>query len=319
MKALVYNKYGNPQEVLHLKEVPAPEPKDGEVLVSIRATAVNDYDWAMVRGKPLLYQLLFGVFKPKHPIPGMEIAGIIEGVGEGVKNFNIGDEVYGDISAFGFGGFATYICVNEQALIKKPSAMSFEEAASISHAAMLAYQGLTEVGKIQQGEEILINGAGGGMGTFAIQIAKQYGCQVTGVDSDSKLELMRSLGCDEVIDYKKEDFTKLGIRYDLILDAKTNRFPKAYTRALKPNGRYVTVGGRIQNLIPLLIADKMVKHKLQILSLKANEGLAHINNLYEEGKLRFAIDGPYQLEEIPKLITYFGKGHHKGKVIVSIP
>ncbi len=319
MKALVYKNYGPPEKVLHLMEVPDPEPKSNEVLVKIRATAINDYDWAMVRGKPYPYRLLFGLFKPKHLIPGMEIAGVVEKVGRDVLHFKPGDEVYGDISAFGFGGLASHVCVNEKAIIHKPVLMRFEDAASISHAAMLAYQGLVDIGEINKGEKILINGAGGGMGSFAVQIAKEYDANVTGVDSAIKLDLMRSLGYDKVMDYKTVDFTKQGDKYDIILDAKTNRSPFAFTKALKPGGRYVTVGGDIPNLLQLLIFKRFIKQKMSILSLKPNEGLEVINALFEANKLKFAIDGPYSLNEGPKLINFFGKAAHKGKIIISIP
>ena len=207
MKAVIFTKYGSP-EVLQFREVAKPSPGEQEVLIKIQATAVNDYDWSMVRGKPYLYRLMYGIFKPKIIIPGMELSGTVEAVGENAKLFNVGDQVYGDISGYGFGSFAEFVCINENAITLKPEKMSFEEAASIPHATMLAVQGLIDIGKIQKGQKILINGAGGGVGTFGLQIAKLYDTEVTGVDTGEKLVMMKSMGFDHIIDYQKEDFTK---------------------------------------------------------------------------------------------------------------
>ncbi len=245
--------------MLQLKEVEKPIPKENEVLVKVIATAVNDYDWSMVRGKPYLYRLMFGIIKPKRKIPGMELAGIIEALGTNATSFKVGDAVYGDISGYGFGSFAEYICINEKALKLKPGKMSFEQAASIPHASMLAVQALIDIGKVEKGEKILINGAGGGFGTFGLQIAKLYNTEVTGVDTGDKLKMMKSIGFDHIIDYRKEDFTKNGQRYDLILDAKTNRSTFNYLRSLSPNGRYVTVGGTISRLLQAFILGPLIR------------------------------------------------------------
>jgi NADPH:quinone reductase-like Zn-dependent oxidoreductase len=321
MKALVLTKYGSPDR-LQLQEVPKPAPREEEVLVRIHATAINDYDWSMVRGKPYLYRLMFGLTKPKRTIPGMELSGIIESVGENVKSFKAGDAVYGDISDFGFGSFAQYICIHEDALVSKPDKMTFEEAASIPHASTLAHQGLIDVGNLQQDQQVLINGAGGGVGTIGLQIAKIYGAEVTGVDTGDKLKTMKSIGFDHIIDYKKTDFTKNGKRYDLILDAKTNRFPFAYARSLKANGKYITVGGTLSTLFLLLITKgwiaKFKKKHLHIVALKPNKDLAIINELFEAGKIKPVIDGPFKLSEVPQALQRFGDGKHEGKVIVSI-
>ena len=209
MKAIVLHKYGSP-DVLKLEEVQKPTPKDNEVLVKIQAASVNDWDWGLIRGKPFYIRLLCGLLKPKINIPGVDIAGQVEVVGKNVKKFQPGDEVYGDLSESGFGAFAEYVCARENALILKPASMSFKEAAAIPHAAMLAVQGLVDKGQIQQGHKLLINGAGGGVGTFGVQIAKLSGVEVTGVDSSGKLNMMRSMGFDRVIDYTQEDFTKNG-------------------------------------------------------------------------------------------------------------
>jgi NADPH:quinone reductase-like Zn-dependent oxidoreductase len=320
MKAIFYSQYGSVDQ-LELKEVPMPTPEADEVLIKIQASAVNDYDWSAVTGKPAIYRLLFGLFKPKYPIPGMELSGIVEKVGDQVTAFKVGDVVYGDISDYKFGAFAEYISVSEKALTLKPEQMTFEEAAAIPHASLLAYQGLIDLGKIQHAEKILINGAGGGVGTFGLQLAKMYNAEVTGVDSAAKLEKMKALGFDHVIDYRKTDFTKNKIQYDLILDAKTTRSAFAYARALKPNGRYITVGGKITRLLSMLWwslwFSLFSSKRMQILALKPNKGLDRINELFEAGKLKPMIDGPYPLQEAPEAIQYFGEGKHYGKVIIS--
>lgn len=321
MKAIIATKYG-PPAALRIKELPKPTPGKQEVLVSVHATTINDFDWSLVRGKPLPYRLLFGLLKPKYPIPGIEFAGTIEALGEGVSSFKVGDAVYGDISDYGWGTFAKYVCVKEKSLVLKPEKMTFEEAAAIPHASMLATQGLIDVGKLQQGEKVLINGAGGGMGTFGLQIAKTFGAEVTGVDSTDKLDMMRSIGFDKVIDYRKMDFTKNGQRYDLILDAKTTRPPAAFLRSLNPEGRYVTVGGYLNHLFQLLLLKRLVPgsryKRLYMVGLKPNKDLEYINRLYEEGKIKPVIDGPYSFEEIPRLLQYFGEGKHLGKVVVAM-
>ena len=218
MKAIVYTKYG-PPDVLELKEVAKPTPKDNEVLIKVHAASVNDWDWALLRGVPFVNRLTTGILKPiKIKILGSDIAGRVEAVGKNAKQFQAGDEVFGDLSGLAWGGFAEYVCAPENRLILKPASMSFEQAAAIPQAAVLALQGLRDKRQVQPGQKVLINGAGGGAGSFAIQIAKSFGVEVTGVDSTTKLDMMRSLGADHVIDYKQEDFTKNGQRYDLILD-----------------------------------------------------------------------------------------------------
>lgn len=321
MKAIVIDKYGSPA-TLKLKEVDNPSPKKHEVLVKIHATAINDYDWSLVRGKPYIYRVMFGFFKPKSPIPGMELAGTVESIGQDVQFFKPGDAVYGDISDYGFGSFAEYICIHEKALSRKPSQMSFVESTSIPHAALLALQAIRNVGKIAKGQEILINGAGGGVGTFGVQLAKQLQCKVTGVDSEDKLAVMKNIGFDHVIDYRKEDFTKNGRQYHLILDCKTNRSPFAYIHSLKPNGMYVTVGGNLLRLIQILLFSKIIsffsQKKLSILALKPNEGLDYIEELFLQAKLRCIVDGPHSLADVPSLLQYFGEGKHTGKVVIKI-
>ncbi len=321
MKAMVFRKYGGP-EVLQLKEVAKPSPGPNEVLVKVHSTAVNDYDWSLIRGKPYLYRLMFGLLKPKRYIPGMELAGIVEACGADTTLLRAGDAVYGDISDYGFGSFAEYICVNEKALTKKPGAMSFAEAASIPHAAMLAMQGLYNYGNIQECRRILINGAGGGVGTFGLQLARLHGAEVTGVDTGAKLRMMQSLGFDHVFDYQQEDFTKNGMRYDLILDTKTNRSPFAYFRSLNPDGRYVSVGGQLPRLFQALCLKPLLslfsQRQIHVVALKPNKDLAHINELYESNKLKCIIDGPYPLDKAAWAIQYFGDAKHSGKLVISV-
>ncbi len=322
MKAFVFNTYGPPEKVLALADVKKPVPKNKQLLVKVRATTINDYDWSLVRGKPYLYRLMFGAFKPRQKVPGMEVSGIVEGVGAGVTKFKPGDAVYGDISDYGFGTFAEYLCIHEQAVVRKPNAIGFEEAVALPHAAVLALQALRDVGKIEPGQSILINGAGGGVGSIGLQLAKFYGCPVTGVDAGEKLDMLRTNGFDRVVDYREEDFTRRGAQYDLILDCKTNKPALSYLRALKPGGKYVTIGGTPAHLLRLLFWSKILplfsSKTLRIVGLKPNRGLDFIEDLFARKKLSCVMDGPYVLEDIPRLIQYFGEGKHRGKIVVKI-
>lgn len=321
MNAIILSHYGPPQ-ALQIKEVPKPNPGDNQVLVKVHATAVNDVDWSFVRGKPYLYRLIYGLAKPKVAVLGGEVAGTVVEAGAGVTRFRIGDQVYGDTSMAGFGGFAEYACVDENALAHKPAAMRFEEAAALPHAAMLAYQGLVDVGQIRQGERVLINGAGGGVGIIGVQIAKRYGAEVTGVDSAIKLDALKSVGFDHVIDYWREDFTRNGQRYDLILDAKSTRAPSRYLRALNPGGRYVTVGGDWPRLLQIAcmgpLLGKFSGKSLRIVSLKPNRDLDYMNRMFEEHGIVTVIDGPYTLAEVPMAIQRFGEAKHIGKVVIKV-
>jgi NADPH:quinone reductase-like Zn-dependent oxidoreductase len=320
MKAFVYTKYG-PPETLELNEVDKPVPGDYEVLVKTFAVSINDWDWQLLRGVPFINRLINGLIKPKIKILGSDIAGQIETTGKNVKKFQPGDTVYGDLSGK-WGGFAEYVCAHENDLALKPAAMTFEEAAAIPQAAMLAVQGLRDKGKIQSSQKVLINGAGGGVGTFGVQIARLYNAEITGVDSSRKLEMLRSLGFDHVIDYKQEDFTKTEQCYDLILDVKTNRCTFDYLRALKTNGTYSTVGGTSFRLLQAFFLGLFIpifsKKKIRVVALKPNKDLVYINELYETGKIKPVIDGPYKFEEIPKVLQYFGEGKHKGKIVITV-
>jgi NADPH:quinone reductase-like Zn-dependent oxidoreductase len=315
LKAILCHSYGPPEDLL-LEEVTKPIPNSHEVLIKVHATAVNDYDWSMVLGRPYLYRLIFGLFTPKRPIPGMEVSGVVEACGNKVTLFKVGDAVYGDISDYGFGSFAEYISIHEKTVVIKPEFLSHEHAAAVSHASNLAWQGLVDVGEITKGMNILLNGAGGGVGTFTFQIAKTHGAVVTGVDTGEKLQMMREIGFDHIIDYKDVDFTRNGQQFDLILDARSTRSPSAYMRALNPNAKYVTVGGNVTKLIRLLFARLFGNKRVQIVALKANKDLNEIEKLVKSGQLKPVIDGPYPLRGAHDAIRRFGDGKHSGKVIV---
>ena len=320
MKAIVFTKYGSP-DVLELKDVEKPTPKDDEVLIRVHAASLNDWDWAALHGVPFVNRLMFGLLYPKKQILGSDIAGRIEAVGKHVRQFQPGDDVFGDLSGH-WGGFAEYVCARENALALKAPSMTFEQAAATPQAAMLALQGLRAMGQIRPGQKLLINGAGGGVGTFAIQIAKLYGVEVTGVDSPAKLDLLRSMGAAHVIDYTQEDFTRNGQGYDLILDVKTTRSILDCARALNPNGTYVTVGGSMARLFQALLLWPWLlmtqNKKFRLLALKPNKGLAYMKELFEAGKVVPVIDGPYTLSEVPKAFRHFGDGRHKGKVVITL-
>lgn len=322
MRALSYHKYGNPKKVLELVQLNTPKPKPNEVLIKVLATTINDYDWSLVTGRPYLYRLMFGFWKPKNPTPGIELAGIIIKIGSEVQLFKEGDAVFGDISDYGFGSYAEFCCINENALLKKPDYLSMEEAAAIPHAAGLALQAFVQIGGLKNGQKILINGAGGGVGTFAFQIAKKFGCEISGVDSAEKIKALSNLGYDRLIDYKKENFTQNSEKYDVILDCKTNQNIFSYLRSLSSGGKYVTIGGKVQGLLGVYLFGKIIsifsKKKLEVLALKPNEGLTEILELIEEKRIQLLIDGPYSFEEIPRLIQYFGEGKHLGKIVVKI-
>lgn len=320
MKAVVYAKYGSP-DVLRLEEVEKPMPKDDEVLIEVRAVSVNRSDWEGLRGKPL-YARLGGLLRPRHQILGSDIAGRVEMVGGDVRRFQPGDEVFGDILGRG-GGFAEYVCARESALAPKPAGMTFEAAAAIPQAGVIALQGIRDKGQVQPGQKVLINGAGGGAGTFAVQLAKLYGAEVTGVDNTGKLDFMRSLGADHVIDYTQEVFTKSGKQYDLILDLIAHRSAFAYSRALRPNGSYFAVGGSVVTFSQILLLGPLIRRttgrKIYILAVQRNrKDLEFITELCELGKIVPPIDQRYPLSEVPEALRYFGEGHARGKVVVIV-
>lgn len=323
MKAIVYHRYGSPAE-LKFQEVDKPVPRDNEVLVKVHAASVNAWDWDMLRGEPFLTRVLAGIFKPKYKILGADISGKVEAVGKRIKQFRPGDEVFGDLSADHWGGFAEYVCAKEKALLLKPSNLTHEEAAAVPQAALLAWQGLYYRGKIRQGQKVLINGAGGGVGTFAVQIAKMYGAEVTGVDSTSKLDMLRSIGADHVIDYTKEDYTRQGWQYDLILDTVAYRPIADYKRALCPGGTFVMIGGSTQRVLQVMLFGAFLSKgrenkKIGILIYNNNpKDLATIKELLESKKIKPIIGKQYALHEVPQAFEYFSKGEVKGKAVVVI-
>jgi len=321
MKAIVYTQYG-PPDVLQLKEVEKPVPRDNEILVKVHAASVNDWDWGNLRGKPFVNRLFFGLRKPKYKILGADIAGRVETVGRNVKQFQPGDQVFGDLCECGWGAFAEYVCARENVLMLKPASMTFEEAAAIPQAALLALQGLRDKGQIQPGQKVLINGAGGGAGTFAVQIAKSFGAEVTGVDSTMKLDMMRSIGADQVIDYTQEDFTKNGQRYDLILDNAAHHSIFDYKRALSPRGIYVMLGGSSARILQVIFLGPLISmtgnKKMGILMHKPNKDLAFMKELFEAGKVVPVIDRRYTLSEVAEALRYFGEGHAQGKIVITM-
>ncbi len=319
MKAIVNEEYG-PLEDLELKEVEKPSPKEDEVLVKIYAASINDGNLSHIRGKPLLVRLMgYGMFKPKTTIPGSDIAGQVEAAGRNVKLFRPGDEIFGDIGDCGFGAFAEYVAVPENALAHKPVNITYEEAAAVPQYALVALQGLRDKGQIQSGQKVLINGASGGVGTFAVQIAKSYGAEVTGVCSTKNLDLVRSLGADHVIDYTQDDFTKSEQRYDLILDSAANRSISDYTRALSPEGSYVAVAFNPSALFQGPLISMTGSKKVSQLSHKPNvDDLVYMKDLIEAGKVVPVIDRRYPLSEIAEAFSYFEEGHPAGKVVITV-
>lgn len=322
MKATVYTKYG-PPDILNLEEVRDPTPKEDEVLVKVHAASANAADWHLLRADPFLVRLMYGVLKPKHEILGADIAGRAEAVGGNVKQFQPGDEVFGDLSGDGFGGFAEYVCASENALVSKPASMTFEEAAAVPMAAVTALQGLRDKGRIQPGQKVLINGASGGVGTFAVQIAKSFGAEVTGVCSTRKSDMVRSIGADHVIDYTQEDFTRNGQRYDLILAVNGYRPISDYKRALNAKGIYVMVGGSTAQIFQALLLGPWMSmtgsKKMGALSAKPDrEDLVFVKELVEAGKVMPVIDRRYPLSEVGEALRYLEEGHARGKVVITV-
>ena len=323
MKAIVYTEYGAPLDVLRLKEVEKPTPRDHEVLINVHAASVNAADWRLVRADPFLARFATGLLKPKHTIPGADVAGRVEAVGRSVTQFRPGDEVFGDLSACGWGAFAEYVCADENALVLKPADMTFEQAAAVPLAAVTAFQGLRDKGQIKAGQKVLINGASGGVGTFAVQLAKSFGAEVTGVCSTGKVDMVRSLGADHVVDYTREDFTKTAQRYDLILAANGDRSIFDYQRALSPGGSYVTTGGSMTQLFQAMLLGPLMsmtggKKMGNMLARPDQKDLTFINELLESGQVAPVIDRRYPLSEVPEAVRYLEDGHAKGKVVITV-
>src|SRR5712691_9202093 len=327
MKAIVYRTYGSPN-VLHLEETATPTPTDDQVLIRVRAASVNPYDWHFMRGKPYIMRMMIGgLRKPKDTRLGVDFAGTVEAVGKNVTRFKPGDEVFGGRT----GAFAEYVCVREsRAVALKPANVTFEQAASVPIAGITALQGVRDKGKVQPGQKVLINGASGGVGTFAVQIAKSMGADVTGVCSTRNVDLVKSLGADHVIDYTKEDFTKSDQKYDVILDNVANHSLSECRRALTPNGIYVLIGGGSANeqgffgvlKLPLkaLVYSKFVNQKMgMMMAQPSTQDLTLLAEMVQSGKLKTVIDRTYKsLNEVPDAIRYLEEGHARGKVIISV-
>lgn len=317
MKAVVYSEYGAPN-VLRIEDLPQPIPGENEVVVKISATSINSWDWDTLSGRPFEYRLGTGLLKPKNNlIHGCDIAGTVVSIGKRVTRFKVGDEVFGDLGATGWGVFSEYVATSDRFLSLKPSTMSFEDAACLAHAGNLASQGLIQFGKIRAGQKVLINGGGGCTGTLAIQIAKSFDVDLTCVDRAEKMVMMRELGADHVIDYTQQDVTKIDQRYDLIFDVKTNHSIGTYKRLLSEHGRYVTVGGKSSRILPIAIMGNLLHlYDMHMVVYKPNQDNDFLIEQYLNGHLKPVIDKRYPLSQIIDAFTYFGEGHFKGKIVI---
>jgi NADPH:quinone reductase-like Zn-dependent oxidoreductase len=319
MKAIVYDQYG-PPDVLRLEEVEIPVPENNEALVRVRAASINYADWQVLRGESFLLRVMNGVFKPRKNILGDDISGIVEAVGEAARRLQPGDEVFGISN---FDAFAEFACVPENELAVKPGGITFEQAAAIPEAGLTALQGVRDNGRLKSGQKVLIYGASGGVGTFAVQIAKSIGADVTGVCSTKKMEFVRSLGADHVIDYTKEDFTRNGLHYDLIFAAGGHRSIFDYQRALSPEGTYVCAGGSASQYFQALLLGPLIS---MLGSKKIGSMYANLNTddylflaaLIESGKLAHFIDRTYTLSEVPAALRYYGEGKAQGKIVITM-
>ena len=320
MQAITYRHYGSPDE-LRLEEIDTPTPGDDDILIKVHAVSINGSDMEKLVGKPL-YARLAGLRKPGNPILGSDIAGTVAIVGKSVTEFKPGDQVFGEIPGY-HSGFAEYVCTTGQTMLHKPTGLSFAEAAAIPQAGVIAYKGIVETGQVQPGQSVLINGGGGSAGSFAIPLAKLAGAEVTGIDNGEKLEFMRSLGADHVIDYSREDFTQNSARYDLILDVIAQRGVAAYVRSLKPNGTCYVVGGAVGVLVQILLlgalAGRHADKRVRMLAVpQSREGLIPITRLCESGHIAPAIDRQFPLSQVPAAMHYVLDGHAKGKVVIII-
>ena len=320
MRAVVFTRYGSP-DGLSLQDRPIPEPRAGEVLVRVHAASLNEWDWSALHGRPWINRFIFGLRSPRRQVLGTDIAGVVERVGPGVTRFKPGDAVMGDLTGT-WGALADYACAREQQLRPKPEGLSFEQAAAMPQAGLLAWQALRDFKLLQPGKSLLINGGGGGVGTFAIQIAKSYGMHVIAVDAPAKLAALRALGADEVIDYTREDFTTHTARYAHILDVRTTRPLRAYAQALKQDGVYVTVGGDLDRLLQVYLTGSWRWHSsrkhLRILALKANEGLDELCAMFASGVLKPVIDRSFPLANTADAFRHYGTTPFVGKIVVTL-
>ncbi len=323
MKAVVYTQYGSP-DVLHLKEVEKPTPKDNEVLIKIYAAGINAADGYLLKGEPFFVRLMAGgLQKPKNTILGADIAGKVEAVGKNVKAFQPGDEVFGDTSGCGLGGFAEYVSAPEDVLVLKPVNLTFEEAAVVPMAGVTALQGLRDKGKIQAGQKVLINGASGGVGTFAVQLAKAFGAEVTAVCSTKNRDMVRSIGADHVIDYTQENFTRLEQRYDLIIAANGHHSIMDYRRVLNPNGTCIVTGGSMTQIFQSMLIGPWIsmfgsKKIGNLMAKSSKQDLVFLKGLLEAGKIKPVIDRCYPLADTPEAFRYLGEVHARGKVVITV-
>ncbi len=314
MKAIICTQYGSP-DVLHLTEVEKPTPKDNEILIQVRAASVNPHDVHSLRGKPYILRIQTGLRKPKNTRLGVDVAGQVEAVGQNVTEFQPGDEVFG-VRA---GSFAEYVCTQGKALALKPAHLTFEQAAAVPVAGLTALQALRDKGQIQPGQKVLINGAAGGVGTFAVQIAKALGAEVTAVCSTRNVEMVQALGADQVIDYTQENFTQSGQTYDLLLDAVGNHSLSACRRVVQATGAYVMVAGSPTHLLKAVILSRFARQRLVFFIATNNrEDLVFLKELIEAGKVTPVIDRRYTLREVPEAIRYLGEGHARGKVVIKV-
>jgi NADPH:quinone reductase-like Zn-dependent oxidoreductase len=322
MKAIVYYKYGSPDDVLELRDIDKPVVKEDEVLVRVHAASTHAGDWILVRGVPYFMRMAYGLRKPKSNVAGMDVAGTVEAVGKDVTQFQPGDELFGSCN----GAFAEYACAREDHFVLKPAGLTFEQAAAVPVSAFAALQALRDQAKVQPGQKVLIIGASGGVGTFAVQIAKSFGAEVTGVCSTRNVELVRSIGADQVIDYTQEDVTQSGQRYDVILDTAGNRSLSHLRQALTPKGTLVLVGGRggpwlmgMGRTIRALVLSPFVSQRLLFfVSTQDKHDLVVLKELIEAGKVTPVIDRTYPLSETPEAIGHVEKGHTQGTTVITV-
>lgn len=318
MKAVVNMKYGSP-DYMELREVPRPEPTHKQVMVKVLATSVNKADWHILNGKPFPVRLMAGLLKPKYQILGADISGVVERVGKDVTQFQIGDEVFGDLSSIGFGGFAEYAIANEESLAKKPSNLNFEQSAALPIAAVTALQGLRNKGQIKAEDRTLINGASGGVGSFAIQIAKSFGAQVVAVCSTNKLQTALKLGADSVIDYTQGDFSGSGDRFNLVFDIIGNLNAHQIDLLVKKGGRYVSCNFSSTVVLNSLYFSLFKGKKLVNMLAKVNQAdLQYVRKLAEEDKLLSEIQEVFTLDDVPEALHIMGKGSSNGKLVISV-
>jgi NADPH:quinone reductase-like Zn-dependent oxidoreductase len=325
MKAIVQGRYGSP-DFLQLEELEKPVVKDDQALVRVHAASANPADWHLIRGDPYIARLSYGLRRPKDNIPGCDLAGRVEGIGESVTRLEPGDEVFGTVFAHGSGAFAEYVCASEDLLERKPDNFTFEQAAAVPLAGMTALQGLRDHGRVEPGHKVLIIGASGGVGTFAVQIAKSLGADVTGVCSTRNVGMVRSIGANQVIDYTREDFAKTGERYDVIFQLAGTRSPSDCRRALTPKGTLILSSGEsngrligpFDRIVKALVSSPFVSQRMAVFTVRPNrDDLRHLSELIEAGMVTPVIDGTYSLSDVADAIRYLEQGHARGKVVIT--